>query len=65
MPTLPVIGDEEIAITTGRLEDEADIAAYWEERIQRLTQMSQYVDDGLYDDVLNPHGRSKLIGSSV
>ena len=27
---------------------------YWEERIRRMTQMSQDVDDGLYDDVLDP-----------
>ena len=28
--------------------------AYWEERIRRMTQMSQDVDDGLYDDVFDP-----------
>ena len=28
--------------------------AYWEERFRRMTQMSQDVDDGLYDDVLGP-----------
>ena len=28
--------------------------ACWEEHIRRMTQMSQDVDDGLYDDVLSP-----------
>ena len=28
--------------------------AYWEERIRRMTQMSQDIDDGLYDDVPDP-----------
>ena len=41
-------------MTTKMLKEEADLAAYWEERIQRMTQMSQDVDDGLYDDVLGP-----------
>ena len=27
---------------------------YWQERIQRMTQTSQDVDDGLYDDMLDP-----------
>ena len=40
-------------MTTKMLKEEADLA-YWEERIQRMTQMSQDIDDGLYDDVLNP-----------
>ena len=31
-----------------------DEEKYWEERIRRMTQMSQDVDDGLYDDVLDP-----------
>ncbi len=41
-------------MTTKMLKEEADLAAYWEKRIQRMTQMSQDVDDGLYDDVLGP-----------
>jgi len=40
-------------MTTKMLKEEADLA-YWEERIRRMTQMSQDVDDGLYDDVLGP-----------
>ena len=40
-------------MTTEMLQ-KTDIAAYWEERIRRMTQMSQDVDDGLYDDVLDP-----------
>ena len=40
-------------MTTKMLKEEADLA-YWEERIRQMTQMSQDIDDGLYDDVLNP-----------
>ena len=49
------------------LQEKADIAAYWEERIQRMTQMSQDVDDGLYDDVLDPlrEAADRLITSQM
>ena len=33
---------------------------YWEERIRRMTQMSQDVDDGLYDDVLIPMAEATI-----
>ena len=33
---------------------------YWEERIRRMTQMSQDVDDGLYDDVLFPMAEATI-----
>ena len=40
---------------------------YWEERIRRMTQMSQDVDDGLYDDVLIPmtEATDRLITSQM
>ena len=41
-------------MTTEMLQEESDSVAYWEERVRRMTQMSQDVDDGLYDDVLGP-----------
>ena len=41
-------------MTAKMLKEEADLAAYWEERIRRMTQMSEDVDDGLYDDVFGP-----------
>ena len=41
-------------MTTKMPKEEADLAAYWEEHLRRMTQMSQDVDDGLYDDVLGP-----------
>ena len=41
-------------MTTKMLKEEADLAAYWEERIRWMTQMSQDIDDGLYDDMLGP-----------
>ncbi len=43
-----------IAMSTETLQGETEIAAYWEERIRRMTQMSQDVSAGLYDDVLDP-----------
>lgn len=41
-------------MTTKMPKEEADLAAYWEEHFRWMTQMSQDVDDGLYDDVLGP-----------
>ena len=40
---------------------------YWQERIRRMTQMSQDVDDGLYDDVLIPmtEATDRLITSQM
>ena len=36
------------------MDRESAEGQYWQERIRRMTQMSQDVDDGLYDDVLDP-----------
>ena len=41
------------AMSPEMLQEESD-AADWEESVRRMTQMSQDVDDGLYDDVLDP-----------
>ena len=41
-------------MTTKMPKEEADLAAYWEKHFRRMTQMSQDIDDGLYDDVLGP-----------
>ena len=38
-------------MTIGGCQEESDIAT-WEERIRRMTQMSEGMDAGLYDDVL-------------
>ena len=40
-------------MTAGRPQGEADGAA-WEEDIRRMMQMSEDIDAGLYDDVLDP-----------
>ena len=42
------------AMRAEMLHEEVDVAAYWKERIRRMTQMSQDVSAGLYDDVLDP-----------
>ena len=41
-------------MTTKMLKEDAHLAAYWEEHFRRMTQMSQDIDDGLYDDMLSP-----------
>ena len=55
------------AHTTPMDSQQVTAEQYWEERIRRMTQMSQDIDDGLYDDVLIPlrEATDRLITSQM
>ena len=52
--------DPERYKTRTRPTPDAAEERYWRERIRRMTQMSQDVDDGLYDDVLIPMAEATI-----